>query len=295
MTGIILLAVHLTICIAILVMIKTGKIKTRHIVFPAVVFLPLCGICLLVVDEWQKRHAGRQLRDVEDYGVVIEDEVWHREVAAQNDDELTVPLEEAMTINSPVISRKLMMKLLHTNPEQYVELLKKVTLSDDVELTHYATTSMMEIQSRYEEKIGKLLEDIKENPDDSEALIRCKNQLRAYIDSGLISDTVLMQYRVRLGEVLKKLCDMQPDAVRYEFEYIENCILIGNTENIKEKLDKLEKKYPDDVRVYRLYVQYYYCINDGKGILEIVKKIKKQKIYLDNAGKQWLEAWSQGC
>ena len=39
-----------------------------------------------------------------------------------------------------------MMKLLHANPEQYVELLKRVTLSDDVELTHYASTSMMDAQ-----------------------------------------------------------------------------------------------------------------------------------------------------
>ncbi len=295
MVGIILLAVHFIICAVVLIMIKMGKIRTRHIIFPAVLFLPVCGLCLLIVDERQMRRSDRSLKDVEDYGEVLGDDVWQREVMTQDDDEFVVPLEEAMTINSPALSRKLMMKLLHTNPEQYVELLKKVTLSDDVELTHYATTSMMEIQSRYEAKIGELLEDIKENPDDTEAFVRCRNQLRAYIDSGLISDTVLMQYRMRLDEVLKKLCSMQPDAVRYELEYIENSILIGKTDDIEKRLEKLEKKYPDDARVYRLFVQYYYFTKNGDGISDVIRKIEERGIYLDNAGKQWLEAWMQSC
>ena len=184
------------------------------------------------------------------------------------------------------------MKLLHTNPEHYVELLKKVTLSDDVELTHYATTSVMEIQSRYEDRIGKLFSDAEDNPDDAETLVRCRNQLKAYIDSGLISDTVLMQYRRKLADVLQRLCIMQPDAVRYKFEYIENSILIGKTGNVKEQLEILEKEYPDDVRLYKLYVQYYYFTNNGAGISDVISKVKDRGIYLDSEGKQWFDAWN---
>lgn len=185
-----------------------------------------------------------------------------------------------------------MMKLLHTNPEQYVELLKKVTLSDDVELTHYATTSVMEIQSHYEDRIGKLFSDAEDNPDDAETLVRCRKQLKAYIDSGLISDTVLMQYRRKLADVLQRLCIMQPAAVRYKFEYIENSILIGKTDNVKEQLEILEKEYPDDVRLYKLYVQYYYFTNNGAGISDVISKVKNRGIYLDSEGKQWFDAWN---
>lgn len=290
MAVIVLLILHAAFCVAAFVLIRTRKIKTRHIIFPAVVLLPVCGFLLLFTDERQTGKK-RKLKNIEDYETVEGDDIWQREVRAAGDDELTVPLEEAMTVNDPAVSRKLMMKLLHTNPEQYVELLKKVTLSDDVELTHYATTSMMEIQSRYEDRIGRLLEEVKENPDDTDALVRCRNQLRAYIDSGLISDTILMQYRQRLEEVLDSLCRLQPGAVRYEFEYIENSIRLGRTNNIEKRLAVLREKLPQDARVYRLYVEYYYCTHNGDGIAGALKKLKERGIYLDNAGKQWLAAW----
>ncbi len=286
----VLLILHAAFCVCIFVLMRMGKIRTRHMIFPAVVLLPVCGFLLLLTDE---RQTGRQrkLKNIEDYETVEGDNVWQREVRAAGDDALTVPLEEAMTVNDPAVSRKLMMKLLHTSPEQYVELLKKVTLSDDVELTHYATTSMMEIQSRYEDRIGRLLGEVKENPDDTDALVRCRNQLRAYIDSGLISDTILMQYRQRLEEVLDALCRLQPGAVRYEFEYIENSIRLGRTNKIEKKLAVLREKRPQDARVYRLYVEYYYCTHNGDGIAWALRKLKEREIYLDNAGKQWLAAW----
>ncbi len=290
--AVIFLVIHLTVCVMAVIMKKSGKIKSAHMILPAVFLVPVCGCFLLIVDEWQVRHTERKIKDVEDYADVAEDELWHREIITQNDDELTVPLEEAMTVNSPAVSRKLMMKLLHTNPEHYVELLKKVTLSDDVELTHYATTSVMEIQSHYEDRIGKLFSDAEDNPDDTETLVRCRNQLKAYIDSGLISDTVLMQYRRKLADVLQRLCIMQPTAVRYKFEYIENSILIGKTDNVKEQLEILEKEYPDDVRLYKLYVQYYYFTNNGAGISDVISKVKNRGIYLDSEGKQWFDAWN---
>lgn len=290
MAVMVLLILHAAFCVGVFVLIRTGKIRTRHMIFPAVVLLPVCGFLLLLTDE---RQTGKQrkLKNIEDYETVEGDDVWQREVRATGDDALTVPLEEAMTVNNPAVSRKLMMKLLHTNPEKYVELLKKVTLSDDVELTHYATTSMMEIQSRYEDRIGRLLEEVRENPDDADALVRCRNQLRAYIDSGLISDTILMQYRRRLEEVLDALCRLQPGAVRYEFEYIENSIRLGRTDKFEKRVAVLREKLPQDARVYRLYVEYFYCMHNGEGIAWALKKLKEREIYLDNAGKQWLAAW----
>ncbi len=110
----VLLALHLIICAVIFAMMRLRKLRTRHVIFPAVVFLPVCGYMLLFIDEWQVRHNRQDLRDVEDYGRLQGDDVWRREVIAGKDDDFIVPLEEAMTVNSPVVSRKLMMKLRHS-------------------------------------------------------------------------------------------------------------------------------------------------------------------------------------
>lgn len=289
---IIFLALHAAVFICAVVMRWTGRLKSRHMVLPAVLLLPVCGAVLWLVDEWQVRHGKMAVRDIEDYTQIQADEAWHREVIGRNDDELTVPLEEAMTVNDSFVSRRLMMRLLHTGPERYVELLKKVTESDDVELTHYATTAMMEIQSDYEQRIAGCLERLKNSPHDINALMQCRSRLKAYIESGLISDTVLMQYRLRLDEILAALCDIEPNAVRYEYEYVENRIILGKYEGVEGKLASLERRYPEDFRVYRLYVRYYYSIHSGDGIDAALRRMRQRGVYLDSEGKKWLEAWA---
>ena len=226
MAVIIFFALHTVFCICMAVLKLTHRLKSRNMTLPAACLLPVCGMITALVDEWQVRHGRLGVRKVDDYTQLQGDEAWHREIVGTYDDALTVPLEEAMTVNDSHVSRKLMMKLLHTSPENYVELLKKVTTSDDVELTHYAATAMMEIQSDYERRIGEILDRVKRTPDDVSVLMQCTSRLKAYIDSGLISDTVLMQYRLRLDEILSALCPLVPDAVRFEYECIENRIML---------------------------------------------------------------------
>ena len=156
MAVIIFFALHTVFSICMAVLKLTHRLKSRNMTLPTACLLPVCGMITALVDEWQVRHGCLGVRKVDDYTQLQGDEAWHREIVGTYDDALTVPLEEAMTVNDSHVSRKLMMKLLHTSPENYVELLKKVTTSDDVELTHYATTAMMEIQSDYERKIGEL-------------------------------------------------------------------------------------------------------------------------------------------
>ena len=292
MVIIIFLVLHAAVSACLVVLRHTHRLISGNMTLPAACLLPICGVAIALVDEWQVRHGHMGVRAVDDYAELEGDEAWHREIVGRNDDALTVPLEEAMTVNDAYVSRRLMMKLLHTSPEDYVELLKKVTESDDVELTHYATTAMMEIQSDYERKIGELLDRIKRNPKDEAALMQCRSRLRAYIDSGLISDTVLMQYRVRLDEVLSELCSLEPEAERFEYECIENRIVLKRYEGIEKRLASLEQKYPEDGRVYRLYVQYYYSTRSGGKIAETIERMKERGVYLDSEGKEWLEVWT---
>ena len=292
MVMIIVLIAHVMMSICMVVLRFTHRLRSRNMILPAACLIPVCGPVIALVDEWQVRHSRMGVRTVDDYTQIQGDEAWHREVIVRNDDALTVPLEEAMTVDDAHVSRSLMMKLLHTGAENYVELLKKVTESNDVELTHYATTAMMEIQSDYERKIGELSEKIKKNPKDTASFMQCRSRIKAYIDSGLISDTVLMQYRLRLDEVLSKLCALEPDAVRFEYERIENLILLKKYDGIEKRLASLERKYPEESRIYRLYVEYYYSTHAGEKIADTLRRMKERGVYLDSAGKEWLEVWT---
>ena len=136
--------IHLIVCIVIFLLMKQGKIKSSMVVYPAVVLVPVCGLALLVIEEYRVRNTTQKERQVGVESFKISDIRYKRiEVDDDSNETITVPLEEAISVNNASVRRKLMMDILHRNPEEYIELLQMTRTADDTELTHYATTTMM--------------------------------------------------------------------------------------------------------------------------------------------------------
>lgn len=286
--------IHLIICIVIFLLMKQGKIKSSMVVYPAVVLVPVCGLVLLVIEEYRVRNTKQKERQVGVESFKISDIRYKRiEVDDDSNETITVPLEEAISVNNASVRRKLMMDILHRNPEEYIELLQMTRTADDTELTHYATTTMMEIQNKYELEIHKLSEEIKENPKELQVLKKYRKVLLKYIDSGLISGKILEIYRAQLGDILRKLCEMLPENRVYFLDYIRNQIALGKNDNIDGQIMDMINRWPDEVQVYQIYVEFLWKSNRGDEIPGVLNRLKEGNVYLSSEGKAWLEFWEQ--
>ena len=286
--------IHLIICIVIFLLMKQGKIKSSMVVYPAVVFVPICGLVLLVIEEYRVRNTTQKERQVGVESFKISDIRYKRiEVDDDSNETITVPLEEAISVNNASVRRKLMMDILHRNPEEYIELLQMTRTADDTELTHYATTTMMEIQNKYELEIHKLSEEIKENPKELQVLKKYRKVLLKYIDSGLISGKILEIYRAQLDDILRKLCEMLPENRVYFQDYIRNQIALGKNDNIDGQIMDMINRWPDEVQVYQIYVEFLWKSNRGDEIPGVLNRLKEGNVYLSSEGKAWLEFWEQ--
>ena len=286
--------IHLIICIVIFLLMKQGKIKSSMVVYPAVVFVPICGLVLLVIEEYRVRNTTQKERQVGVESFKISDIRYKRIVVDDDSNEtITVPLEEAISVNNASVRRKLMMDILHRNPEEYIELLQMTRTADDTELTHYATTTMMEIQNKYELEIHKLSEEIKENPKELQVLKKYRKVLLKYIDSGLISGKILEIYRAQLDDILRKLCEMLPENRVYFQDYIRNQISLGKNDNIDGQIMDMINRWPDEVQVYQIYVEFLWKSNRGDEIPGVLNRLKEGNVYLSSEGKAWLEFWEQ--
>ena len=67
--------------------------------------------------------------------------------------DLIVPLQEALLINDASTRRQLIMDILYHDTGEYVDVLNRARMNDDVEVVHYATTAMVELQKDYEERL----------------------------------------------------------------------------------------------------------------------------------------------
>ena len=286
--------IHLIICIVIFLLMKQGKIKSSMVVYPAVVFVPICGLVLLVIEEYRVRNTTPKERQVGVESFKISDIRYKRIVVDDDSNEtITVPLEEAISVNNASVRRKLMMDILHRNPEEFIELLQMTRTADDTELTHYATTTMMEIQNKYELEIHKLSEEIKENPKELRVLKKYRKVLLKYIDSGLISGKILEIYRVQLDDILRKLCEMLPENRVYFQDDIRNQIALGKNDNIDGQIMDMINRWPDEVQVYQIYVEFLWKSNRGDEIPSVLNRLKEGNVYLSSEGKAWLEFWEQ--
>lgn len=292
--GILFILIHGIVCVTVFLLMRTGRLKSQSAVLTAVIFVPVCGLVILYIEECRERkllNISRQL-GLESFKI---SDVRYKRIAVDDDSDkdITVPLEEAISVNDASIRRRLMMDILHRNPEEYIELLQMTRTADDTELTHYATTTMMEIQNRYEAEIHDISKEYRDNPGDVGSLKRYRRLLQKYIDSGLISGRILEIYRRQLDSVLRELCRKAPDNSRYYKDYIRNRLALGSTEGLEKELIEMLDRWQDDESVYQIYVEYLWDKGRGSEIPRVLQQLKDRAVYISGNGRAWLKFWEK--
>ncbi len=146
----IFIMVHLTVCAGIAVLWKWKKWRTRYMVGPAVLLVPVWGVWMFAKAEYRCYHPGKQEKMPDTYDFKIT-EIKYRQIEEWKGwNEQVVPLEDAVLFNAPKMRRRLLMEVLHYKSEGYLDVLQEACVSGDVELTHYATTALLEIQGKHE-------------------------------------------------------------------------------------------------------------------------------------------------
>ena len=288
---IIFLIVHLLICAVIGILIWTGKIRPTAPMFPAVLLIPVVGVLVLLWDRWiDKRHKSG-IREIPLDDLRIR-EVKYQQITVNEggNDRAVVPLEEAIAVNDPHVGRQLMLDILRHNPDNYIDLLQRARLADDTELAHYATTSMMEIQSHHEQVIRE--QEALLDTDDPRVRRRLRSELQDYIRSGLISGNVLTIFRWKLDAVLEQLQASEPENKNYALERIENQIELGCLDGVETSLRQVLDRWPETERAYMLLVRYYQTTGQGEKIQSILDELVRNQIYLSSEGKKWFQFWS---
>ena len=202
-----------------------------------------------------------------------------------------VPLEEAIEINDSTTRRRLMMEVLKKNPKENIDVLIKAGLSDDTELTHYATTTMMEIQGDYEARIKSCEDILKVNPQDYDCLRSYRKILSDYIGSNLLSGNVLTIYRNKLFKCLEELIWNYPSVRHYKLQYIETCLDINKIEEAGKRITEFRNNWPENEDGLKMALNYFRKINRGDLVNQLLKEIADNNYYLSPEGRQWFAFW----
>lgn len=288
---VVFLLIHLFCCFIIYLLIKKRIIRNSMQLFPLALFIPIWGILMIGTAEYYLRRGKSGSKDIQIHRFEAEKDrytwVRMREDSMENS---VVPLEEAILINNPTVRREMILEIIQQNPQEYIEILQKARLSEDTEVSHYASASIMEIQRKYELDLQ-----------DSERQLRRKKTnegikehieiLKEYIESGLLAENVQNVQRHKLINYLVELISHSKNKESY-LDIIHNFIHLQNFAAANLYLEEALMLWKEDVTFHLLKLKLHFAMKDGRGLQSEIDHLKKMNIYLTPEVKEYMNFWS---
>ncbi len=270
-----LLALHgLLLCALVLIrQNQLMRLSGGELLFCALlpIFGPLCGFTLLLSPPPQEG----LLQDM-----IMREEPLRRSYTAPDPEAAsTVPMEEAFLISEPQVRREMMMKLLHSDPENNLRLLMMARFNDDPETAHYATATLTEYQRRTEMALQQSQMHLTREPGDTDARLDYIRQMEAYIESGLLEGHLLTRQRTLLEKELSRLTPEQTDLALGCLR-ARNLLALGKIREAEAEAVKLTRRFP---RAEEPWLERMRIAVDSRNLQEL-RALRK---HMEQAGVLW--------
>lgn len=292
MIGWVIVVIHCLICILVYVLIKVRIFQSPGMIMPLIVLVPVWGLVSFIFLELacngkleQKRENGLEKLKVEDK---IYKSILKEDDSLQN---IIVPLQEALIMNDTVARRALMTDIMYSDISQYVELLKEARMNEDTEVVHYAVTSMVELQNKYDKRFQEIEKRYEKNGDDRFVINEYAELLQDYMESGLLEGNMLTAQKRKFEEILKKKLKTYPNEASSIRKLAQTQLFLGKYAQAEECIQKLLELEPGREDGYLLQLEYLIVCKKREEIAKVLQDIKKYEVHLSAAGYDKVRFW----
>lgn len=292
--AIVLVIIHLIVCLVLWTLVKLDLIEVRGHVLPFMVLVPLWGPVTAIFISLRARICGDRHRPATLEMLRVNDEV-HRSllVAGGDDTDETIPLEEALVVNSPAERRRIMLSLLTGDPEGYLSLLQAASLNDDTEVAHYAATAVANISKESDLKLQALERAFKADPSDVSALDAYCDYLREYLDSGLVEGRAADIQRRQYLNLLKRRYRRE-GTFEIGCELCRAMLVAGDIDDAEALATSLTAEQGDSKDAWMLKLDCAVARRDRKAVDGVLNALDRAHVYLGAAERERLAFWRAG-
>ena len=248
---------HLLLCARWFFSAKTSR-KDAVLQLPMVLLLPGFGVLCALISS--RAPGGKRETPVSKLYRVVDRDIMSVN-AGRPELDAVVPFDEVLLLSNDQSRREVMMHILRRDPFLYLEMLKAAKVSSDVEVTHYATTTIMEIQRDLDINMQNAEEAFTASPDNIDAVNHYISALSSYIDTGLLLENRMFQLRNQLSGVLEHKLVIFPKSRSAHRLLIDNDIKLGNYTRAAEIAAHMRKEWPDDETSW--LKSLYVCMASG--------------------------------
>lgn len=290
MIYIIIAALHLLFCLLILLGTLRGKIKLQKYMLIVALLLPFWGALIVLILHFNLGFDPYNSADITTNKMTLESELYRSISVDQKRSDKTVPIEEALLINSAQEKRAIIMDILNENPQEYAELLQKAGNNDDTEVVHYAVTAMVEISKENDYTLQMFAAEYAANPHDFNILSRYCDFLWNCLSQNLMQGQVEVMNRALFSKLVREKLEIDKNLEDYN-RLGQNELKSNHLDQVKEILTDMMKEWPHSEEYILLNIQYLALMNKGREIKKFINKINKSPIFLSSKTKEVLAFW----
>ena len=290
MLGLLLLLLHLLLCALVFLGIVLDALRVRMEVMPVVLFVPVWGVVCVLLIHFQLMISGKRSAELGVEKLRINEEIYRSFVVSGGESANTAPLEDVLLLDSARERRSQMMSLLNDDPAQHLELLRQASMSTDVEVVHYATTAMSELNKEYDFRLQQAEKRYGDSPDDPEALDGYLNVLGDYLSKAMAPERIQRIQRGQYATLLEKRQSTRP-TLENGAELVRQLLLLGDMDRAGEALTQLRKRWPKEQQVWLLELETAARTRDGEQLRLVLRRAEEEQIYLGAQAREMLRFW----
>ena len=292
MIFIIFAVVHLLINLIIFWGLLSGKIRLQKYMLIISLLLPFWGAIIVLILHFELGFNPHDAAEIHTDKMAVESKIYRTVSVDDKRSDKTVPIEEALLINSAKDKRNIIMDILNENPRDYVEFLQTAGNNDDTEVVHYAVTAMVEISKENDYTLQILEAEYSENPFNLDVLTRYCDFLWDCLSQNLMQGQVETMNRELFSKLVQEKLAIYENLEDYS-RLTQNELKRKDLGNVKKALSKMKHKWPHSEEYILLNIQYLSMINNGREIKRFINKINNGRIFLSTKTKEVLAFWEE--
>lgn len=285
------LLVHIVFCVLIWVALRCGWLHFSLQMMPIIILVPVAGVVAAVAAECLERSGKRGSRTImqEDPHLENVDTIVH--LAHEMKHENIIPIQEVLRINEAQTRRQMILDIIRLEPAHYIQQLQEACLNSDLEVSHYASTALMELQREYELATQRAESEFSMDPENSQKLCNAIQQMQCYIDSGMINVNTVPVYRFRLEQLLNLQMKILPDDMQARIAAVDNYLALNNFTEARILSDELIRSWPNKEQSWLTRIKVCSVMRDGDELQKTLRAIHYRGVYLSPEGKRIVQFW----
>ena len=291
MIYIITAALHILFCLLIFFGMLFGKIKLQKYMFVVALLLPFWGALLVLILHFEWGFSSESAVDISTDKMEFDSRFYKSVSVDERRSDRTIPIEDALLINSAREKRSLIMDILNENPRDYVEFLQKAGNDNDTEVVHYAVTAMVEISKENDYTLQMLEAEYAADPMNLDVLSRYCDFLWDCLTQNLMQGQVEVVNRILFSKLINEKLELEASLEGY-CRLVKNELVRKDLDSANQALTRMKRDWSQTEEYVLLNIEYLELMNKGNEIKRFIKKVNESPIFLSSQTKEVLAFWT---